>query len=51
MKQQYENMYLWICNYSRGVHEDVGVLSWLLEMIKTVLTVRLEWSVLVDAFL
>eukprot|EP00984_Skeletonema_dohrnii_P028613 scaffold18662_cov101-Skeletonema_dohrnii-CCMP3373.AAC.6 len=31
MKQKCEEMYPWICNYSRGVHEDVGVLSWLLE--------------------
>jgi len=29
MKQKCEEMYPWICNYSRGVHEDVGVLSWL----------------------
>jgi hypothetical protein len=31
MKQKCEEMYPWICNYSRGVHEDVGVLSWLSE--------------------
>lgn len=31
MKHKCEEMYPWICNYSRGVQEDVGVLSWLLE--------------------
>ena len=31
MKHKCEEMYPWICNYSRGVHEDVGVISWLME--------------------
>jgi hypothetical protein len=52
MKQQREEMYPWICNYSvEYVHADVGVLFWLVgKIVKTVPTVWLEWSVLVDVF-